>query len=478
MLFAYKALFALMRPTDCGITIPLNTSAGQMKGSKKIHKNTLTGQQGVNLIATTVNDMGFLWSPTGGASDAGIDGFIEIRNPETGDATNLIIQVQSKATLHNWDGETPTSFEFRCDDRDIDYWLQGNAPVILVVSKPKNQEAYWVSVKDYFSDLNRRKTKKVIFNRETQRFTSKCSDELVRLAAPKDSGLYLAPPPLEETLVSNLLPISRYAQKIFRADTHHRGHKSVWDSLGERKAQYGKAWFLTDKQIVSFHDLRAQPWKDECDQTTVEEFHSDEWAFSNDPIKKAEFIRLLKLALSHDLNSRWMNYYQPKNGNAVMYFAKTKNLEPREITWKRHKEATRTVFGPHHGKKDPSKVMYYRHLGFEPSFARFEGQWHLQITPTYHFTSDGKISSRYRDSYLKGIKRIEKHQAVRDNVEFLAAYLVDQDLFSGERLLTFSPLRRFVADFGIPEQDWVSRADDEEMASLGHQCETITFTLE
>jgi hypothetical protein len=94
----------------------------------------LTAQQGVNLIATVVAEMGYLWTPTTGHSDAGIDGYIEIRRTDTGEATNSILQVQSKATAKEWENQTGDAFEFRCDERELAYRLQGNAPVILAVS--------------------------------------------------------------------------------------------------------------------------------------------------------------------------------------------------------------------------------------------------------------------------------------------------------------------------------------------------------
>lgn len=41
--------------------------------------------------------MGFLWNPTG--LEAGIDGgYIEIRDCQSGEVTNCIVQVQSKAS--------------------------------------------------------------------------------------------------------------------------------------------------------------------------------------------------------------------------------------------------------------------------------------------------------------------------------------------------------------------------------------------
>ncbi|PHM05939.1 hypothetical protein CK516_37285 [Nostoc sp. 'Peltigera malacea cyanobiont' DB3992] len=64
---------------------------------KKIGQSDIIGQQGINIIEEVVLSMGFLWYPTGGV-EAGIDGIIEIRDFQTGEVTNCIFQVQSKAT--------------------------------------------------------------------------------------------------------------------------------------------------------------------------------------------------------------------------------------------------------------------------------------------------------------------------------------------------------------------------------------------
>ena len=40
-------------------------------------------------------------------------------------------------------------------------------------------------------------------------------------------------------------------------------------------------------------------------------------------------------------------------------------------------------------KSDPTKIAYYRHVGFERRFRFIGDKWYLEITPTYHFTSDG-----------------------------------------------------------------------------------------
>jgi hypothetical protein len=71
---------------------------------KKVSHAEIIGEQGVNLIQRIVLEMGFVWHAT--KIDAGIDGYIEIRDPTTGEVTNCIIQVQSKATERAFESET------------------------------------------------------------------------------------------------------------------------------------------------------------------------------------------------------------------------------------------------------------------------------------------------------------------------------------------------------------------------------------
>src|SRR5258706_10216823 len=101
---------------------------------KKIQRNVLRGQEGINILEAAVLKMGFVWSPMG-AIESGIDGTIEIRDPETGDMLHSIIRVQSKATAVPFPADTGETFEYLCDERDLDYWLRGNAPVILIRSR-------------------------------------------------------------------------------------------------------------------------------------------------------------------------------------------------------------------------------------------------------------------------------------------------------------------------------------------------------
>jgi len=57
----------------------------------------------------------------------------------------LIVSVQSKATDGSFKGETDSELTYTCKERDLRYWLRWNLPVILVYSRPKSNEAYWIS---------------------------------------------------------------------------------------------------------------------------------------------------------------------------------------------------------------------------------------------------------------------------------------------------------------------------------------------
>src|SRR2546425_7931861 len=131
------------------------------KTNKILHQHSVLGQQGVNLIEKIVLRMGYAWHPSGNL-ETGIDGIIEIRDPVTGQTTNSIVQVQSKATEKGFQSETANTLEYSCSDRDIAYWLRGNAPVILIHSRPSTGEAYWVSIKDYFADPLKHNSRKIV----------------------------------------------------------------------------------------------------------------------------------------------------------------------------------------------------------------------------------------------------------------------------------------------------------------------------
>jgi hypothetical protein len=84
---------------------------------KRIGRSDIIGEQGIAHIRRVVLDMGYVFYETGGI-EAGIDGYIELRDPNTGEVGNLILQVQGKATERDrLPAETANSFEWPSTDR-------------------------------------------------------------------------------------------------------------------------------------------------------------------------------------------------------------------------------------------------------------------------------------------------------------------------------------------------------------------------
>ena len=71
---------------------------------KQIGHGDITGDKGIALIHRTVLDMGFVWNAT--HLEAGIDGYIEIRDDKTAEVSNCVLQVQSKAGSSWFKAET------------------------------------------------------------------------------------------------------------------------------------------------------------------------------------------------------------------------------------------------------------------------------------------------------------------------------------------------------------------------------------
>ncbi len=423
---------------------------------KKVTRSDLVGEKGVNLINKIVLDMGFLFFPRLGL-DKGIDGYIEIADPTTGEAKNCLIYVQSKART-DFPNENNLGFDFYCDDSDIDYWMGGNAPVILVCSHPAADEAYWVSIKDYFQDPVTRKGHKVHFDKQKHRFDIHSRDDLVTLGIPRDSGIYFTSPK-HERLYSNLLRVTDFAKTVYVAPTDSTARGEMWAKFHRMGIDPGGEFILRSKTIISFHDLGESPWNVVCDPGNVEDFDTEEWAYSRDPVRQREFVELLNRCLVEKLKpdvvfNRKDRYY---------YFAATKSGANKGLPYKSLRKSTsRWVFRAYLRQDDSNKIAYYRHSAFYGQFLRFGDDWYLEITPHYRFTIDGIHTSYYNEDNIKGIKRLERNPAVLGQVITWAEYLKEKPapMFRGYPYLAFGTLMTIDLDAGIDDGSWLKGEDE------------------
>jgi hypothetical protein len=429
---------------------------------KTLSQQTFVGQQGVNLIERRVQSMGYWWYPSA-VQEVGIDGHLEIRDSQTGRMTNLIIQVQSKATERPWTRERDDSFEYICEEADLEYWLAGTAPVVLVLNRPSKDEAYWVSVKDYFkANPDHRKPRRIAINKESCRFDESAANALLRLAAPKEAGAYLSPRPRIEKIYSNLLRVASYAPDLFVAQTDIRDVRDIWDAAPEFEIEIGCEWLLSDRNIVSFHDLSRYPWNRFCDVGTMETLETSEWAESEDENRQRFFVRLVNHALRGRLKE-WNVWRRKVDG--MYYFAAAKDFRPRRIDFAGAvSDQFRTVV-----QRYPSgRTHYIRHLAFNGFFKKLANEWYLEITPSYVFTTDGHRPSRYEAELLQGIKLLEHNDTLLSQVHLWTDVLTrPADLVHSDYpFLKFAELMSFSLPYGINDNEWLSH-EDLEVAQSG-----------
>lgn len=435
-------------------------------GGKKIHTHSIIGQRGVALIQQALLKMGYLWSPNG-PLEAGIDGTIEIRDSVTEELTGCILRAQSKATTNPFPKETAERFEFPCDERDIEYWLRGNAPVILICSRIDTGDVYWKSIKDYFKDPERLNSRKIVFEKAEDRFDESAAAKLAKLAIPVDSGIYLAPRLKRETLYSNLLKVSSLPAKLYLAVTEHGSREEVREALGTYMKYPPREWVARSKTILSVHDLGTHPWSKIVDAGTVEEFDTAEWAESDDTEKRNDFVQLLNLCLTERLAPEHVRW---SNKDHLYYIAPTRGLNRRCVNYRGLKKgASKEVFGPRKSKRDVTHTAYYRHSAFEGNFARYDGEWFLEIVPTYHFTEDGKKPSRFAAQRLQKIKQLERNPAILGQL-FMWAHVLrtaSAPLFRKPYPhLSFGDLVSFPIEVGIEDSEWLKQEEGDEHEAL------------
>jgi hypothetical protein len=438
---------------------------------KKISTSAIVGQQGVNLVESIVLSLGCTWHPTTGTLEAGIDGLIELRDPATSSVLNLWIptQVKSRTDLYN---ETASEFDFICDARDIEYWLEGNARVLLVVCRPATREAYWVIVNDYFNTPEQRQTRRVHFDKSKNKFDEHCLTQLMSRAMPRDSGIYMAPLPHPERLYSNLLTIEYIAPHIYISETTTHTPTEIWRELNSLGGSYGPEWILKNGKLWSFWELTEFPWNRIVDLGTVDEIGTLEWAKSDSQNTQRDLVQLLNNSLKSLIGRRLLYdrefeyYYFPSSiKDQLKHYYKLGN-----------RQSALTVYQVYKSYNKGFEKTYCRHMAFSPHFLQLDGIWYLEITPTYHFSWNGRLD-RFYEKRLSRIKQIEHQPRVLAQIFMWADFLREQPglMDSNQRFLRFGDLFAQQAPVGIDDNLWLPSEDPDDAKSLGEQVEQFSL---
>lgn len=446
---------------------------------KKIGRSDIIGQHGMAHIQGVVNGMGFMFYPTDGV-EAGIDGYIELRDTDTGEVSNLLLQVQGKASQRErLQGETDTSFEFPCSEADIAYWMQGTAPVLLIFVWLKEGKAYWKSLKDWFSDAERMKARKVVFDKVADEFTPAAKAGIVSVAAAARPGAAGPSVRMDEDLLINLVGVE-FSKRIYWAPTRHGSDKSFGAALRDLDRRAGAEWIVRGKSVLSFHDLDKWPWNQLCEAEAMEEFDVDEWSDSDDEERQRDFVALLNRAIGEFVRP---HLYHDRDSGAF-YFSKPRERDNLNHAYRSLLNVTsRRVVGSYGKRKDdPRRPSYWRHSAFQHHFVRLGGRWFVEITPTYHFTYDGRRADRFAGERLKKIKEKENNAAVMGQFVMWREFLIVQgqgDLLKGAYpFISFKAIDQLGLEVGVPDELWKSQEADPssplfEYALVGETVEDV-----
>lgn len=429
---------------------------------KKLTEQQLLGEQGTSLISLAISKMGYVWRPTS-QHDTGIDGEIEIRDVASGVVSGLSLKVQSKA-VSNFENESDDGFVYRAHQRDVDYWLQHNVPVILVLSRPRTNEVYWLPVRDPSGRVRERNFHFVKSRDRLDNSAAAGLAELVRTQAQGARGIALR---RQERLISNLIPVKSLPSRLFLAETPHHQPKAMAQALKGRKLTFEHV--VRSKQVLTVCDLTDPQYSFLCDRGTVEDFPVEQWSASNDPVVQREFVWLLNSCLRQFLRTSPGRVLFEKSSN-VYYFPAQEAGSPTVLSYQGQKKLTAREVVKVLVNKNKGHVMGHRHSAMYAQFAKYGNAWYLEVSPTYIFTGPDAIKpSKYAAEWTTGIKRLERNNAVLGQLGMWAEVLTPATDFFTEPYphLSFGELLAFPSERGLDDAAWT--AGDEESPLAGNE---------
>ena len=439
--------------------------------AKYVPDSTLVGRQGVASVELVVTQMKHVWNPT--TVDSGIDGVIEFRDRDTGAMTNAIVQVQIKTGDSYFRAETDDEFTFYADAEDLEHWRRSNTPVILVMCRP-GRDAYWIDVKrDEVIDRSGKKPK-IVFTKATTRFAVESESALRALATPRPWGFHLRPRPTKESLTLNFMPVRFPNNELYVAETELREPWEVIEAVKGRGGSRDRAgeFVLNGGKIYNVENLRDGIFADACDQGTVEKQNLETW-IDEQPSLGLDLMHRMLRQICWDRFVEWRGYdevffFQPSSDGSPL----TARVEGKRISYP-------TVYKRYFSKKDPERVSYHRHQGFEAQFQQVESKWYLTVSPTFVFTSDGWRKHPFHEEYLKKINELEGPPAIFSHLKMWASVLQPIHELGARNYphMELGPLATFELDRGIDDKAWKPTAQDEEEAVTASETADLGLDL-
>ena len=205
---------------------------------------------------------------------------------------------------------------------------------------------------------------------------------------------------------------------------------------------YNKDWIIREGRLYTFKDLyrRNSSFSDVTNRGTIEKHKCKDYYLSSDDCLWI-FKDLLLKTLIEDFHYKGLEWIGRKG---IFRFKIDKNKKgPKKIKWKAKVQATKTVIFEMINKKE-GHLICYKHLAFKPKIELLDDSWYLIINSTWSFTNPGGYrQSRFEESYLSGIKKLEANKSIYYFYRFWSYLLRYRDLFTRQPILTlqeFLPL--------------------------------------
>lgn len=294
--------------------------------------------------------------------------------------------------------------------------------------------------KHEFSDVQIETREKQFKSGYLESENEKLYSNLLKINIP--TKLYSAELYLDEELIVNRMNLYRKGKGWRQLKTVNDKVKLLKNELMYQKI-YLKDWLFRSGRLYTFRNLHDnnEPFSQVIDKGTIEEYNSHEYFEENDDYLKI-FKHLLRNTLIQDCFYKGLEWVNKKK--ILRFRIDQRNKGVKKVTWVAKNKATKTVIFELINKKE-NHIICYKHLAFKPSFELLNKTWYLIINSTWSFTNPGgRKQSRFEESYLSGIKRLENNKSIYYFYRFWSYYLRYEDLFSHKgkilKLEEFKPL--------------------------------------
>lgn len=186
-------------------------------------------------------------------------------------------------------------------------------------------------------------------------------------------------------------------------------------------------YILRENQVITFRDLSnpKERLNQVIDKGTITEIDVAEYYETNED-HLSNFKYLLRQSLIQLCHFRGLEWVRDKK---ILRFKNNREM-PRELkkSWRKKNNAVKTVIFEMMNKKE-KHIICFRHMAFQPSFELIGDEWFLVINPTWSFTNPGGYkTSKYEASYMSGIKRQERNNAVYYQYRFWGYFFLYPDM--------------------------------------------------